>query len=98
MIYSIFSALIGFLIACWCAPEIQSIGTKVFFGLIMFLWIGASVIVAVLHEQKMKKRIEDLEKVNERFYCWAKTTEKIVRNLAQTNEEFYNRIKGKGLD
>ena len=36
MIYSIFSALIGFLIACWCAPEIQSIGTKIFFGLIMF--------------------------------------------------------------
>ena len=93
MIYSIFSALIGFLIACWCAPEIQSIGTKIFFGFIMFLWIGASVIVAVLHEQKMKKRIEDLEKINKQIFKWADSTTKTVNSLVQINQEFYNRIK-----
>ena len=93
MIYSIFSALIGFLIACWCAPEIQSIGTKVFFDFIIFLWIGASVIVAILHEQKMKKRIEDLEKINKQFFKWADSTTRTVNGLVQASEEIYNRIK-----
>lgn len=93
MIYSIFSALIGFLIACWCAPSIQSIGTKIFFGLIMFLWIGASVIVAILHEQKMKKRIEDLEKINKQIFKWADSTTRTINSLVQINQEFYNKIK-----
>ena len=93
MVYSIFSALIGFLIACWCAPEIQSIGTKIFFGLIMFLWIGASVIVAILHEQKMKKRIEDLEKINKQIFKWADSTTRTINSLVQINQEFYNKIK-----
>ena len=93
MIYSIFSALIGFLIACWCAPSIQSIGTKIFFGFIMFLWIGASVIVAILHEQKMKKRMEDLEKINKQFFKWADSTTRTVNGLVQASEEIYNRIK-----
>lgn len=93
MIYSIFSALIGFLIACWCAPEIQSIGTKIFFGLIMFLWIGASIIISVIQEKKMKKRIEDLEKINKQFFKWADSTTRTVNGLVQASEEIYNRIK-----
>ena len=93
MIYSIFSALIGFLIACWCAPEIQSIGTKIFFGFIMFLWIGASIIISVIQEKKMKKRIEDLEKINRQFFKWADSTTKTINSLVQTSQEIYNRIK-----
>lgn len=93
MIYSIFSALIGFLIACWCAPEIQSTGTKVFFGFIMFLWIGASIIISVIQEKKMKKRIEDLEKINRQIFKWADSTTKTINSLVQTNQKIYNRIK-----
>ena len=93
MIYSIFSALIGFLIACWCAPEIQSIGTKIFFGFIMFLWIGASIIISVIQEKKMKKRIEELEKINRQFFKWADSTTRTVNSLVQTSQEIYNRIK-----
>lgn len=93
MIYSIFSALIGFLIACWCAPAIQSIGTKVFFGFTIFLWIGASIIISVVQEKKMKKRIEDLEKINRQFFKWADSTTKTINSLVQTNQEIYNRIK-----
>ena len=93
MIYSIFSALIGFLIACWCAPAIQSIGTKVFFGLIIFLWIGASIIVAIVQEKKIKKKIEELEKINKQFFKWADSTTKTVNSLVQTSQEIYNRIK-----
>ena len=93
MIYSIFSALIGFLIACWCAPEIQSIGTKILFGFIIFLWIGASIIISVIQEKKMKKRIEDLEKINRQFFKWADSTTKTINGLVQTNQEIYNRIK-----
>lgn len=96
MIYSIFSALIGFLIVCWCAPSIQSTGTKVFFGLIMFLWIGASIIISVVQEKKMKKRIEDLEKINRQIFKWADSTTKTINGLVQTNQEIYNRIKEKG--
>ena len=93
MIYSIFSALIGFLIACWCAPSIQSTGTKIFFGLIMFLWIGASVIISIIQEKKMKKRIEDLEKINKQIFKWADSTTRTINSLVQINQEFYNKIK-----
>lgn len=93
MIYSIFSALIGFLIACWCAPSIQSIGTKIFFGFTIFLWIGASIIISVIQEKKMKKRIEDLEKINRQIFKWADSTTKTINSLVQTNQEIYKRIK-----
>lgn len=93
MIYSIFSALIGFLIACWCAPAIQSVGTKVFFGFIIFLWIGVSIIISVVQEKKMKKRIEDLEKINRQLFKWADSTTKTINSLVQTSQEIYNRIK-----
>ena len=93
MIYSIFSALIGFLIACWCAPAIQSIGTKILFGFAIFLWIGASIIISVIQEKKMKKRIEDLEKINKQIFKWANSTTRTINSLVQINQEFYNKIK-----
>ena len=93
MVYSIFSALIGFLIACWCAPSIQSIGTKILFGFAIFLWIGASIIISVIQEKKMKKRIEDLEKINKQIFKWADSTTRTINSLVQTNQEFYNKIK-----
>lgn len=86
MIISIILATVGAVIGSWCAPYLDG-AERIIFGIFLFLWIGAMVIIAFIQEKNIKKRIEQLEQKTQNIIEWENLVTKVLKAMADTIQE-----------
>ncbi len=94
MIVSIFLAAIGIGFAFWCEPYLEG-ANRIIFGVFLFIWISAAVVIAITQERNMKKRIELLEHKAIKTFEWATSVMDMLRPMVgsiQTHEEILKEI------